>query len=285
MTRFPILLPGLCVSASLFGCGLIADYTPPSAGTGGSSGNATAGGSGGSGAMGGDSVGPGGQAGGGGEAGAGGFGSGGAGGMAWAGFCDSADPTLLACFRFNGGFNDESGKFNMVSAKNVSLVGGVEGGAVNFQINNVPSLIIQHAPHWNVTDFSIELWYKARSPMTTRMGLFDSQDRYGLFFYPGEELRCIGGGGSGIGVSGFPLNTWTHAACVQSGDMLRLYVNGTPIATVNGAVAPPVGTGVNAIGSDAPSGDIFDGLIDNVRIWNTARTDAQICMAAGKQGC
>jgi len=36
-----------------------------------------------------------------------------------------------------------------------------------------------------------------------------------------------------------------------------------------------------AIGGNSPSGDSFDGLIDEVRIWRLARTPTEICMTAG----
>jgi hypothetical protein len=291
MARSAIFLAGLYVWTSLVGC----NYTPPSTTAsggagGGSSSVASSGGgeSGGqAGAGGGGMAGAGGMAGGGGMAGAGGqggIGGGGAGGMPPVTVCDKNDLTLLACFRFENGTSNESGNLSTISEKDLSIGAGIEGSAIDFQVGKMPYLYLWDAPHWDVTDFSVELWYNARSSPTTRMGLFDSQGRYGLFLYPGGELRCISGNTS-ANQSGMQLNMWTHVACVQSGSALRLYVNGILVADQGGALAPSLFDGINTIGSAAPVADTFDGFIDNVRVWNIPRTAQQICLAAGKQGC
>jgi len=58
---------------------------------------------------------------------------------------------------------------------------------------------------------------------------------------------------------------------------------------VNGAVAttgtvPALSSTGNgaAIGMNAPSGDNFDGLIDELRVWKTARSTAEIAAAASR---
>jgi hypothetical protein len=115
------------------------------------------------------------------------------------------------------------------------------------------------------------------------MGLFDSDGRYGLFVHDKGDLRCLRGGAV-ANMTNMPLDTWTHAACVFGGGKLRLYVNGALAKEVS-ADAPLAGSGSNAIGSNAPSGDSLDGRIDDFRVWNVARSGSEICAAAGKQGC
>ncbi|UQA55779.1 LamG domain-containing protein [Polyangium aurulentum] len=219
----------------------------------------------------------------GGSGGAGGAGGSGGGGMPSPPFCDPDDPALLACFRFENNTNDESGKGNEVSASGVTISEGKEGLGADFHAGS--QVAIADADHWDVTEYTLELWYYQRSHAGDgyRMGLFDSNGRYGLFVYNQGELRCTRGGPVAQ-MANMPLDTWIHAACVFRAGALRLYVNGTPVAEV-GAPELGDGDGTNAIGSDAPSGDSLDGLIDNVRVWNVARSESHICKAAGKPDC
>jgi hypothetical protein len=70
------------------------------------------------------------------------------------------------------------------------------------------------------------------------------------------------------------LNTWYHVALVYSSNLYTLYINGTSVATYNGgflyqnsATSFYLGNGYHGY---------FGGVLDEVRIWNTARTQSQI---------
>jgi hypothetical protein len=86
-------------------------------------------------------------------------------------------------------------------------------------------------------------------------------------------------GGADIGLTGnaaLPLNAWSHLATTYDGASLRLYVNGTQVASraLSGTIvasAQPLRVGGNAIW-----GEYFAGRIDEVRIYNRALTAAQI---------
>lgn len=88
-------------------------------------------------------------------------------------------------------------------------------------------------------------------------------------------------------VNSVPLNTWTHVAAVRNGNNYVIYINGTQSGTQT--------TGANTInnlsGSDASErlrigsrGGVstgcgtnnFIGNIDDVRVWNVARTAAEV---------
>jgi len=76
-----------------------------------------------------------------------------------------------------------------------------------------------------------------------------------------------------------PLNTWTHLAVTYDGTTERLFVNGTEVSTHSGLSGNMiVANGVLRIGGNntAPGGEFFRGLIDEVRVYNRARTGAQI---------
>ncbi|NRF91523.1 LamG domain-containing protein [Paenibacillus frigoriresistens] len=71
-----------------------------------------------------------------------------------------------------------------------------------------------------------------------------------------------------------PLNTWVHLAATISGSTATLYLNGVVDGTFTGIVARSSGNTFLTISkSDA---QWFKGNMDDVRIWNVARTQAQI---------
>ncbi|HEY8920349.1 MAG TPA: LamG-like jellyroll fold domain-containing protein, partial [Chitinophaga sp.] len=102
---------------------------------------------------------------------------------------------------------------------------------------------------------------------------------------------AIKNGGTELNVSApyvFPLNTWVHLAVTQSGDTARLYING---ALVSGNTALNIkpsqltpagaatGTTLNYLGKSQFSDPVFNGAIDEFKIYSRALSDGEI--AAG----
>jgi hypothetical protein len=73
-----------------------------------------------------------------------------------------------------------------------------------------------------------------------------------------------------------PVNTWTHLAATYDGTTLRLFANGTQIGSA--AMSGTLVKSANAlsIGGSLVWGEYFEGLIDEVRIYNRALTSAEI---------
>ena len=72
-----------------------------------------------------------------------------------------------------------------------------------------------------------------------------------------------------------PLNTWTHVAATYDGKDLRLYING--VAVQRAAAGPIVQSSRELrIGGNLVWGEYFDGLIDEVRVYNRALTAQEI---------
>jgi methionine-rich copper-binding protein CopC len=86
----------------------------------------------------------------------------------------------------------------------------------------------------------------------------------------------VGSTDRGTGSAGLlPLNTWTFVSSTYDGATIRTYVNGTQVAT-KAQTGPIVSKSSPLhIGGDW-SGEMFTGIIDNVRIYNGALTAAQI---------
>jgi hypothetical protein len=99
---------------------------------------------------------------------------------------------------------------------------------------------------------------------------------------------------TGVSVTGntsIPANTWVHVAGHWDGAVLRVFVNGVQDAAGLASGRPPK-PGDTALkiaerGNGGVGNTFFNGMIDEVRIWNGARTAAQlnankgVCIPAG----
>lgn len=150
-------------------------------------------------------------------------------------------------------------------------------------------------------DFTWEIWLKRDSIMrredvlTKKDLLADSEHDAAIYFerdgtvnaflrsHPLDRTVIVSSQGA-IGTG------WSHIAMVRSSGLLKLYVNG---GLQGGASAPfsitstgPLRIGANRANNTGAEGApvfAFVGLVDEVRIWNVARTDAQISAAASRQ--
>lgn len=74
-------------------------------------------------------------------------------------------------------------------------------------------------------------------------------------------------------------DTWYHVAATYDGSNMRIYLNGTQIASTPKTGSLTTNPAVEAwIGDNPPTNGVrsWKGEIDEVRIWNTARTQAQL---------
>ncbi len=78
------------------------------------------------------------------------------------------------------------------------------------------------------------------------------------------------------GTTKLALNTWTHIASTYDGAVLRFYINGTQVSTANVTGNMVTTTNPLRIGGTTALAQYFTGLIDEVRIYNRALTQAQI---------
>jgi hypothetical protein len=108
------------------------------------------------------------------------------------------------------------------------------------------------------------------------------EESYWLGFSPNGNLRFITHGADIVDSSAVVYaSSWTHVAVTYNGSTRNFYINGALDKSSNlypGAITgnsnEPLGIGFDV--HDTFNPNYFAGMIDEVRIWNTVRTPAQI---------
>jgi hypothetical protein len=198
-------------------------------------------------------------------------------------------PGLVAAYDFNAGtgttLTDVSGNGNTGTIVNATwTTSGKYGGALSF--NGTSALVtVNDAASLHLTSaVTLEAWVNPSSvPTGWQDVIYKPLDNY--YLEAGSTNANKPGAGVLLTSSAEPLaygtaqlttNTWTHLAMTYDGTTVKMYVNGTlaTSTTQNGTIT----TSTNAlqIGGDTTYGQYFKGLIDEVRVYNIALTQAQI---------
>jgi hypothetical protein len=160
---------------------------------------------------------------------------------------------------------------------------GKNGSALTFNGTTNTVTIPDANPLDLTTGMTLEAWVKPTASANWRTILLKEQPGdlvYGL--YASQGAGEIGGHIFTTSdlwtntTSALPLNAWSHVSATYDGTTLRLYLNGSQVATR--AIAGPIktSTGVLRIGGNAIWGEYFVGTIDDVRVYNRALTAAEV---------
>jgi hypothetical protein len=71
-------------------------------------------------------------------------------------------------------------------------------------------------------------------------------------------------------------NTWMHIAATYDQTSIKIYINGNLDASLNTNATLPTGSESWYIGKRWDANEFFRGVMDEIRVWNVARTQAQI---------
>jgi len=202
-------------------------------------------------------------------------------------------PGLVSWWAGEGNGSDEQGHFDMQAHAGVGYAPGVFGRA--FDIDPAGGWLQTAAPAITKTDdWTLDLWVFWRGLDASGKHLvhrplhIGDLDGYGLFItdtaFCGAESWSCGkegmlvvayGGVIAIPTGYYPKpNTWTHLALARSGDVLRVFANGSEVfSKTTGSPKPP--TGPVFIGHVNPV-ETFNGLVDEPRIWSRALVPEEI---------
>jgi subtilisin-like proprotein convertase family protein len=126
-------------------------------------------------------------------------------------------------------------------------------------------------------DFTVEAW-AFLNPGATGAREILSQGTGGNAFYIGMANGVVRAGDTWLNPNNipFPVGVWTHFTVVKSGSGAFLYTNGVLVASIGSGVANPVDTEFRIGRQYGGFGEYWAGRIDDVRVWNVARTESDI---------
>ena len=201
----------------------------------------------------------------------------------------SANPAgLVAAYGFDEGsgttVSDASGNGNNGTISNATWsTAGKYGKALSFNGTNALVTIPDAASLHLTTGMTLEAWVDPTTVSAQwRDVIYKANDNFYLEATSTNASKPDGGliaGGTyadAFGTAKLTANTWAFLTETYDGSTLRLYVNGTLVASTAHTGAITTSTNPLQIGGDSLYGQNFAGLIDNVRIYNVALTAAQI---------
>jgi hypothetical protein len=199
-------------------------------------------------------------------------------------------PGLVGAWAFNEGAGPTAADFSG-SGNLGTLVGGATwstqgryGGALSFNGSTGLVQIADSASLDLTTAMTLSAWIMPTASQSGWRTILQRQtDAYFLNASSGAgALRPAGGGTFGsstpyvAGPTASPVNAWTHVALTYDGVTLRLFVNGTQVTTRATTGTIQATNSPLWIGGNQPYGEFFNGLIDEVRVYNRALTQTDI---------
>lgn len=160
------------------------------------------------------------------------------------------------------------------------------GYALDFTTSGVT--VPDHSGLDLTTTWTLEAWIKPRAVtggfqhIVSRWGACDAA-AYSMEVNGGRLRSAIASCESGtqeVESYGTLVNDqWQHVAITLDAGTLRLYINGVLDRTYTGSLAPQDRATPVRFGQEAPNLWMYSGLIDEIRMWNVARTEAQLLAA------
>ena len=194
---------------------------------------------------------------------------------------------LVAAYAFDEAtgstLSDASGNGNTGTISGATWTSGrysyglaFNGSSARVNVQDTPSLDL-------TTAMTLEAWVKPTTVTSSwRDVIYKGNDNYYLEATSTSTARPVGGATiAGVhpqatGTVAIAANTFTHLATTYDGSAIRLFVNGTQVASTAATGSIATSTKQLQIGGDGIYGQYFAGTIDEVRIYNTALTQAQI---------
>jgi chitodextrinase len=179
---------------------------------------------------------------------------------------------------------DASGNGNTGTIVNATwTTAGMYGDALSFNGTNARVDINDAASLHLTTAMTLEAWVNPSAVSSAWRDLvYKGNDNYYLMAttdhssLPGGGIIAGGTYAETFGTTILATNTWTHLATTYDGATLRLFVNGVQVSSVAKTGTILTSTNPLQLGGDSIYGQYFQGLIDEVRVYNVALTAAQI---------
>ena len=191
---------------------------------------------------------------------------------------------LVAAYGFEEGsgssVSDASGNGNTGTIVGAAWTDGKFGKALSFSGTSCLVTINDSASLDLTSEMTLEAWVYPMALGGWRDIIFKGTDIYFLMgSTPQAQRPCAGGSftsTNAYGLAALPTNTWTHLVGTYDGATLRLYTNGVLVSSRAQTGAIATSAGALSIGGDSTYGQYWNGLIDEVRIYNRALSVSEI---------
>jgi hypothetical protein len=179
---------------------------------------------------------------------------------------------------------DQSGKGNNGTVANgIWVTGGKFNGALSFNGSSSMVTVADSATLDLTTGMTLEAWLRPSVVGNWQTAIVKEQPGnlvYGMYSStnlnrPEAEVN-IGGTKVVNGTTTLPSGAWSHLAATYDGANIRLYLNGAQVAQVAQTGTIGTSTGALRIGGNSIWGERFNGLIDEVRVYNRALSAGEV---------
>ncbi len=192
--------------------------------------------------------------------------------------------SLVSHWKFDGDSNDEQGLNNGTSSGDCSFEGGKYGEAMHFD-GDADYVEVPASDSFKPLNITVAFWMKGElidgnpNPVSEAYG-----SSYGWRFEWDstlQEMKFItymnGANRYDLSAGVLSNDTWYFVTGVVEGNIARIYLNGQRISEKDyGGPLSYVGASNLYIGARQPTSNYFNGTIDEVWIYNTSLTDAEI---------
>jgi hypothetical protein len=174
---------------------------------------------------------------------------------------------------------DSVGTMNLRFQSNASYVNDVAPAAVtrtrsSLSVNFANAAYAMNTNVFTATDnFGIECWVKPTALGGGQIIAYNGitggagSGGWGLIIGSDNTYEGLFGGVVTFGTNVAVANVWTHLALVRVSGISTLYINGVASATNSSAPGLPLGNFALATDPQSPGGELFKGLIDEVRVF------------------
>ena len=195
-----------------------------------------------------------------------------------------SSPGLVAAYSFDEGAGTSVGDASPYA--NDGTIGnavwtpsGRYAGALSF--DGTEAVMVPDAASLDLTDaMTLEAWVNPTDTGTWHDVIYKGVDSYFLAASAFGQTPIVGGNFPTndflSGPSALPTGAWTHLAATWDGATVRLYVNGSEVSSKPRAGLLATSAEPLEIGWDSDWESHFVGLIDEVRIYNIARSAEEV---------
>lgn len=186
------------------------------------------------------------------------------------------DPLLVACYPFDGDTADHGPLGNHLGSRHIDY--DPNGGVL---LSESSSLVRTHRPQLDHGVVTLDAWVRLDAdPGNDRAMIADHDGVVGLWVMQGELICSLNTNLGTVRVSAvntIQVGILRHVACTFDGLNVALYVDGRLQRRIVALGLLTTPANPLHVGENAPDGrDQWIGLIDNLRIWNWGRSEADI---------